>query len=44
MSQKNQQKVIKEFNKFAGYEINMESVACLYTDDELSEREVKEAI
>ena len=44
MSPKKQLKVIKEFNKFAGYEINMESIACLYTDDELSEREVKETI
>ena len=44
MLPKKQLKVINEFDKFAGYEINMDSIACLYTDDKLSEREVKETI
>ena len=37
--------LINEFGKVAGYEINMQkSVAFLYTNNEKSEREIKETI
>ena len=37
--------LINEFSKIAGHKINMQkSVAFLYTNNEISEREVKEAI
>ena len=37
--------LISEFNKIAGYDINMQkSLAFLYTDNEKSEREIKESI
>ena len=36
---------INEFGKVAGYKINTQkSVACLYTSNERSEREIKEII
>ena len=37
--------LINEFGKFSGYKINAQkSLAFLYTDNERSEREIKEAI
>ena len=37
--------LINEFGKVAGYEINIQkSVAFLYTDNKISEREIKETI
>ena len=37
--------LISEFGKFAGYKINIQnSLAYLYTNNELLEREIKEAI
>ena len=37
--------LINEFSKVAGYKINIQkSVAFLYTDNEISEREIKETI
>ena len=37
--------LIKEFSKVAGYKINVQiSVAFLYTNNELSEREIKKTI
>ena len=37
--------LIKEFGKFAGYKINAQkSLAFLYTNNEISEREIKEAL
>ena len=37
--------LISEFNKIAGYDINMQkSLAFLYTNNETSEREIKESI
>ena len=37
--------LISEFSKVAGYEINTQkSVAFLYTDDELAEREIRKTI
>ena len=37
--------LINEFSKVAGYKINIQkSVAFLYTNDELSEREIKKTI
>ena len=37
--------LINEFGKVAGYRINAQkSLACLYTDDEKSEREIKETL
>ena len=37
--------LISEFSKVAGYKINtQESLACLYTNREKSEREIKESI
>ena len=37
--------LINEFNKVAGYKINVQkSVTFLYTNNELSEREIKETI
>ena len=37
--------LINEFGKFAGYKINAQkSLAFLYTDNEISEREIKETI
>ena len=37
--------LINEFGKVAGYKINVQiSVAFLYTNEELSEREIKEII
>ena len=37
--------LISEFSKVAGYKINTQkSLACLYTNDEKSEREIKESI
>ena len=39
------QELISEFGKVAGYKINTQkSVACLYTNNERSEREIKETI
>ena len=36
---------MSEFSKVAGYKINTQkSLACLYTNDEKSEREIKESI
>ena len=38
-------KLISEFSKVAGYKINTQkSLACLYTSNEKSEREIKESI
>ena len=38
-------KLISEFSKVAGYEINTEkSLAFLYTNNEKSEREIKESV
>ena len=38
-------KLISEFSKVAGYKINMQkSLAFLYTNNEISEREIKESI
>ena len=37
--------LISEFSKVAGYKINMQkSLAFLYTNNEISEREIKESI
>ena len=37
--------LINEFGKVAGYKINTQkSLACLYTNDEKSEREIKEKL
>ena len=37
--------LINEFSKVAGYKINTQkSLACLYTSNEKSEREIKESI
>ena len=37
--------LISEFSKVAGYKINTQkSLACLYTNNEKSEREIKESI
>ena len=38
-------KLIREFHKISGYEINIEkSVVFLYTDNELSENDINKAI
>ena len=38
-------KLISEFNKVSGYKINTQkSLAFLYTNNEISEREIKESI
>ena len=36
--------MICEFSKVAGYKINTQSLAFLYTNNEISEREIKESI
>ena len=37
--------LINEYHKVAGYKINMQkSLACLYTNNEKTEREIKETI
>ena len=37
--------LISEFNKVTGYNINTQKwLACLYTNNEISEREIKESI
>ena len=39
------QELISEFGKVAGYKINAQkSLACLYTNNKRSEREIKETI
>ena len=44
-STKNLLEVINEFSKIAGYKINIQkSVVFLYTNNKLSEREIKEII
>ena len=45
VSTKNLLEIINEFSKVSGYKINIQkSVALLYTNNELSEREIKEII